>query len=119
MSTASTNTESFNYETFTNYLQGIAGGNRSLTTAKSITKDVQTFMAHSTFQGSKSTESDVDLLLNKKAIEAFFIYLKNQTYQPTTIAEKLRRIKMAIQFILHQTDSTPVGEKIYIRGQKI
>ena len=44
--------------------------------------------------------------------------LKAKEYKPTTIAEKLR-IKMAIQFLVHQSDSTPEGEALYIRYQKL
>jgi len=40
-------TGNFDYNAFTQYLQGPAGGNRSLTTAKAITADIEHFISQS------------------------------------------------------------------------
>ena len=110
-------TGNFDYNAFAKYLQGIAGGNKSLTTAKSITADIQRFI-NQTSRGSTTT--DTDLLLSRKAIESYFVHLKSERdLQATTLAEKLRRIRMAIKFILHNVDSTPTGDKTYLHGQKL
>lgn len=107
----------FNYDAFMAYLQGIAGGNRSLTTSKSIAADVMKFFSQS---ARTSTMTDKDLLLSKKALEAYFVYLKTtKEFKPSTISEKLRRMKMAIRFVIHESDNDPVGDALYLRGQKL
>ena len=75
----------FDYNAFTAYLQGIAGGNRTFSTAKSIAADVNKFISQAP---KTSSTTDSELLLNRKAIEAYFVSLKAKEYKPTTIAEK-------------------------------
>ena len=105
------------YDRFVEYLLGIAGGNKSLLSATSIANDVVKFLSQS---AGSSTTTDTELLLSRKALETYFVHLKSaQGYQPTTIAEKLRRMEKAIEFIIHEADNTPEGDALYIRGRKL
>ena len=56
----------FNYSAFTEYLQGIAGGHRSLTTGKAIVADIERYIT-TLSQGSYTTKTD--LLLHRKSID--------------------------------------------------
>ena len=59
----------FDISGFTNYLQGIAGGNRNKDTAKAIVHDVKLFF----FQSTPSTSnSDIDTLFNRSNLEHSF-----------------------------------------------
>ena len=99
----STSFDEFDYEMFQRYLQGIAGGNRSQETAKAISHDVQLFFDSTPHCSSTSA---LHILLNNRNLEEFYNLLKDERqYKPTTVAEKLRRMKMAIQFLLHQRDT--------------
>ena len=82
------------------YLQGV-GGNKSIETSKSIVSDVEKYLTNCSH--SSSTKSATDLLLDRKVLQAHYDKLKN-IYQPTTITEKLRRLKMAIDFLNHTQD---------------
>ena len=104
----------FNFTKFKQYLEGIAGGNRSPTTATAIVRDIQRFFETVTPTGSTFTSA---ILLNLKVIEKYYHHLKTaHKFKPTTSAEKLRRLKMAIKYIIHanQTD-----QQMYIRGCQI
>ena len=110
-------TGNFDYVAYVDYLQGLSGGMKSKTTAKSISADIEKFMNYCS-RGSKTT--DHELLFSRRAIESYFVYLKaTKEYQPTTIVEKLRRISSAVRFIIHETDDTPEGNAVYHQGQKM
>lgn len=104
----------FDYSAFTKYLQRIAGENRSSTTAKSIVVNIEHYISE---LPRDSKTSDTDLLLNRKSIEAYYVHLKEKGLQATTLAEKLRRMQMALQFILHQIDDTPLEIKHSYTGK--
>ena len=103
----------FNFSQFKEYLEGIAGGNRSATTAVSIVRDIERFFHTVTPKRSKFYQQH---LLSPKLLEQYYHFLQvTNNFKPTTNAEKLRRIKMAIRFILHNgTD-----QEIYIKGCRI
>ena len=91
-------------------MQGIAGGNRSSETATAIVRDVQNFFQTMTARGDQFR---IKLLLNQKNLERYYHFLKtNKQYKPTTNAEKLRRIKLAIKFIMHMQDN----QALYVKG---
>ena len=61
--------------------------------------------------------SDVDKLFNKTNLEKFFHYLiTERAYKPTTIAEKIRRLKMAIKYVIHTEDSMMQNQELFIQG---
>ena len=104
----------FNFTRFKEYLEGIAGGNRSPSTSTAIVRDIQRFFQTMTPKRSKFYEQ---LLLNPTLLEQYYHHLKaTNKYKPTTNAEKLRRIKMAIKFILHENQ---LNQEMYIKGCRI
>lgn len=59
----------------------------------------------------------MDKLFNKHNLETFFHFLMtDRGYKPTTIAEKIRRLKMAIKYVIHTRDSIMTNQELYIRG---
>lgn len=91
-------------------MQGIAGGNRSSETAMAIVRDVQVFFETITQRGERF---HINILLNQKNLERFYHFLKtSKKYKPTTNAEKLRRLKMAIRFAMHNEED----QELYIKG---
>lgn len=65
--------------------------------------------------------SALEMLMNRKNLENFYHILKDEKqYKPTTIAEKLRRLKMAIQFILHELDTNCKDNvDVYLKGSRL
>ena len=58
---------------------------------------------HATPNTSTTADEDENKLFNHKNLEKFYHHMKEQLqYQPSTIAEKLRRLKQAINFVAHQ-----------------
>lgn len=56
----------------------------------------------------------IKLLLNHKNLEMYYRHLKNnKKYKATTNAEKLRRLKMAIRFIIHEQHE---DQSLYFKG---
>jgi len=53
---------------------------------------------------SQQHHTQVDMLFNQKTLEQFYYSIKNQMkYEPSMIAENLRRLRIAIQFLMHNT----------------
>jgi len=102
----------FDFERFANYLEGIAGGNRSSDTSRAIVADLRLFVCL-----TPGSSCDVDKLFNKTNLEKFFHHLINdKAYKPTTIAEKIRRLKLAIKYVIHAEDSMMQNQELFIRG---
>ena len=90
----------FDFDEFQQYL-GV-GGNRSTMTAIAIVNDVKLFF-NLTPNSSKSTDDNKDKLFNHKYLEHFYHSMKKELqYAPSTIAEKLKRLKKAMEFVAHQ-----------------
>ena len=95
-------------------MEGIAGGNRSATTSTAIVRDVQRFFTEITPCGEPFLNGNVVKL---KLLEMFYNHLKRtMKCKPTTAAEKLRRVCMAISFIMHENAD---DEKVFIRGCQV
>ena len=108
----------FDYGLFQQYLQGIAGGNRSQETAAAITHDVQLFF-DSLSHSSSMQSTSIEFLFNPKNLENFYHFVKRQQHKPTIASEKLRRVKMAIQFILHETSDSKEDMNLYVKGMHL
>ena len=106
----------FNFSGFAKYLEGIAGGNRNKDTSKAIVRDVRLF-----FQSTSNTSnSDIDTLFNKANLESYFQkLLSERQYKPTTLSEKIRRMKQAIKYVIHTEDSMMKNEEIFIKGTRL
>ena len=62
-----------------------------------------------------TTESDYNKLLDTQQLEKFMEAMtKQKEYRPTTRAEKLRRIKLAIKFVIRRNDN----QELYYRGKR-
>ena len=110
-------TYKFNFDGFGNYLEGIAGGSRNRDTAKAIVRDVELFFKSTS---SAFTSSDIEKLFNKLNLETFFQKLLHErNYKPTTIAEKIRRMKLAIKFVIHKEDSMLTNKELYFKGNRL
>lgn len=114
-----TETAVFDIEKFKSFLQGIDGGSKSYEIAKAITNDIIYFF-NSIPCSSTSIPMANDMLLNLENLENFFQSIKKErSYKPTTQQEKLRRLKMAIQFVMREQDSEMTNESLYIRSSQI
>ena len=103
----------FNFKGFTAYLRTPAGGNRNKTTAISITSDVGMFF-NVTAQSSSDSYNNIDSLFNETNLRAFFHHIK-EMFKPTTITEKLRRLKLAVQYTMDSNKS----KDHYCRGSSV
>ena len=91
----------FNFTRFKQYLEGIAGGNRSTDTSTAIVRDLQTSYSVITTRGSKFLNSD------RKYLEEYYNHLKGRRqYKPS----------MAIGFVIHENSD---HQNIYIRGSQL
>ena len=81
------------------------GGNKSIETAKSIANDVEKFLSNC--DHSSTSKTSADLLLNRQGLQNHYDKLKDD-YQPTTVAEKLRRLRIAINFLRHKAVPIPI-----------
>lgn len=106
----------FDFAGFANYLQGIAGGNKSKDSSKMIVRDVELF-----FQSTPCTSrNDIDKLFNKGNLENFFQKILNERhYKPTTLSEKIRRMKLAIKYVIHAEDSMLANKELFIKGSRL
>ena len=104
----------FSFTRFKQYLEGIAGGNHSTDTSTAIVRDLQTFYSTITPRGNKFVNSTI---MNRKSLEKYYNHIKGRRqYKPTTTAEKLRRLSMAIGFLMHENAD---HQDICIRGSQL
>ena len=86
------------------FLKGIDGSNKTSETAQAIANDIMHFFSK-ILSTPKSKPMQNNMLQNTSILESYFITIKNnQQYKTTTPQEKLRRIKIAIQFVQRQED---------------
>ena len=106
----------FNFTGFAKYLESIAGGNRNKDTSKAIVRDVKLF-----FQLTPNTfKSDIDILFNKANLESYFQkLLSERQYKPTTLSEKIRRMKQAIKYVIHTEDSMMTNKELFVKGSRL
>ena len=89
------------------------GGNKSIQKAKSIANDIEKFLSNCAH--SSTSKTSADLLLNRQVLQDHYDKLNND-YQPTTVAEKLRQIRIAINFLIHHNHE---NNDMYIKGRQI
>lgn len=106
----------FSFTGFASYLEGIAGGSRNKDASKAIVRDVKLF-----FQSTQDrSKSDIDILFNKKNLESHFQkLLSEKNYKPTTLSEKIRRMKLAIKYVIHAEDSLMMNKELFIKGNRL
>ena len=107
----------FDYAGFIEYLTSIAGGKKSTTTAKSIVADIQNYFY---FTSSNNRKPCYDLLLDMSHLKNYLQYLQQHfVFAATTISEKIRRLRLAIEYILHTENSDECNTTMFIRCTKI
>ena len=77
-------------------------------TVKAITRDIEIFL-----NKTNGLDKNFNKLLNISSLEKLVEVMKdNKIYKPTTRAEKLRRLKLAIKFIIRDSND----QELYYRG---
>ena len=88
---------SFDIEGFTRYLQTLQGGNKDYEPAKAIAAHVRDF-----FRFTPSTKPPYMALLDFHSLEKYFGHLKSIKFSVTTIADKLRALRQAIEYVMYE-----------------
>lgn len=84
--------------------------NKNRDTVEAIIRDV-----HGYLRESKGSEPDLNKLLNTEKLESYLKKMKEEKqYKPTTRTEKLRRIKLAIRFMIRGKD-----DQLYTKGMRV
>ena len=106
----------FDFNGFTKYLTSIAGGKKSVSTAKAIVADIQNYFCFI----SDSHKPHYDLLLDMENLKNYLQYLQQHfTFAATTISEKIRRLRLAIEYTLHIENSDECDTIMFMRCTKI
>ena len=110
--TAHSSSLNFDFDGFFTYLK--VTQNKNNDTAKATIRDVKLYLDFTKL--NEFNESDELKLLNIKELERFLSIMKDKKmYKPTTMAEKLRRLKLAIKFIIRQQDD----QQLFYQGHRI
>ena len=109
----------FDFTGFYDYLTSIAGGKKSPSSAKSIVTDVQNYFYY-TNPNSNTTLPYYDLLLDMDHLKNYLQHLQhNFQFAATTISEKIRRLKLAIEYTLHRENADECNTNMFMRCTKI
>jgi len=96
------------------YLQTLDGGNKAYELAKAIATHVQGY-----FQYTTPTQPPYAALLNFHSLTNYFTHLKKtMKFSATTIAEKLRALRQAIEYVIYQ-QSDEGSHNTFIKCQKV
>ena len=107
----------FNKDEFIDYLQSLAGGSKSNSVAKAIAADVSLFFQHTSHS---STSNYYDILLNTSNLYNYINHLQNnKQFTASTVSEKLRRLRQAIEFVESRENSLKLDQKLLSRCQLI
>ena len=107
--------DQFNFKGFNAYLLTPAGGRRSNPAAKAITSDLMMFFNTTPQSGSDAYK--VDTIFEQNNVESYIHHIKTtKNYKPTTVAEKIRRLKLAIEYImvLYSSDTYVTKGKVML-----
>jgi len=108
----------FDVDGFIEYLQSLSGGNKSYNIAKAIAADVSLFFEQQISHGS--TDTYYDILLNTRNLYAYTTHLQNnKKFTASTVSEKLRRLRQAIEYTEAKENSLKVNPKLFSRCQLI
>jgi len=93
----------FDIDGFIDYLQSLAGGNKSYNVARAIAADVAVFFQHTSHS---STSTYYDILLDSTNLYNYIKHLQNdKQFTASTVSEKLRRLRQAIEFVEDRENS--------------
>ena len=86
---------------------------------KSIATDVQNYFYY-TNPNSNTTMPYYDLLLDMDHLKNYLQHLQqNFQFAATTISEKIRRLRLAIEYTLHRENSDECNTSMFMRCTKI
>jgi len=107
----------FDADGFIEYLQSLAGGKKSYSVAKAITADILTFLEQTSHS---STSSYYDILLDTSNLYNYVNHLqKEKQFTASTVSEKLRRLRQAIEFVETTENKMKLDQKLLSRCQLI
>lgn len=93
--------DEFCFTRFEQYLRGI-GGLKSATTAAAIVNDVLLYFNQSASSSTMHNNSYLKMF-DRKSLEEFYHLMKTELgYKLLTMAEKFRRVRKAIEFIIYE-----------------
>ena len=103
---------SFDIEGFINYLQTMEGGNKDILPAKATAAHVRGF-----FRYTPETQPAYKALMCYQSLQNYFNHLKStMKFSATTIAEKLRAIRQAIEYVSYVNEH---DQEVISRGQTV
>ena len=109
----------FDYSTFMQYLTSIAGGRKNKSSATAIVAEIKNYY---NFIGdfSETGQHYYDYLLNLQHLKAYLDYLQEDCeLAPTTISEKIRRLRLAIEFTLFFENPAETDAVLFTRAHQI
>jgi len=110
-------TSTFNIDGFIEYLQSLAGGNKSYSVAKAIATDISTFFEQTSHS---STSKYYDILLDTNNLYKYISLLQNtKQFTASTISEKLRRLRQAIEYTEVTENSITIDQGLIGRCQRV
>ena len=96
----------FDVTAFESYLTTIRDASR---TSRSVCNDIKYFFTYKQYK----QESPTNIILNRKNVREYIGHLKNvKGLQGTTIAEKMTRLRTAIDYLTEEDDSIKVNAKV-------
>ena len=109
----------FDFDSFQHYLQSIAGGRKNKTSATAITVELKNYY-HFVAPFADSNVHYYDYLLNLKHLKSYLDYLQEDCeFAPTTISEKIRRLRMAMEFVLYKENPMETNTSFFTRTHQI
>lgn len=107
----------FDIDGFIDYLQSLAGGNKSYSVAKAIAADISLFFEQTSHS---STSTYYDPLLDTNNLYKYINHLQtNKHFTASTISEKLRRLRQAIEYTEARENSIKIDQELFSRCQRI
>jgi len=111
--------EDFDYLSFMEYLTSIAGGRKNKSSATAIVAEIKTYYKFTT-QSATPAKHYYDYLLNLQYLKAYLDYLQEGCqFAPTTISEKIRRLRLAMEFILFTENPTETDTTLFTRTHQL
>ena len=109
----------FNFTGFYEYLTSIAGGKKSPSSATTIVTDIQNYFLY-TNPNSNTALPYYDLLLDMNRLKNYLQHLQNNfQFAATTISEKIRRLRIAIEYTLYKENANECNTIMFMRCTKI
>ena len=103
----------FDIDGFIEYLQSLSGGNKSYNVAKAIAADISLFFERISHG---STDTYYNILLNTRNLHDYIKHLQiNKQFSPSTVSEKLRILRQAIEYTEAKENNLKVNHKLLSR----